>query len=70
MFREKLAINTCFDARLLLCTLDFRADVLARTRPAAQDLEPVFPKKPPYSPYADRHFPERVYWGDIHLHTS
>src|ERR1700738_373235 len=38
--------------------------------PPAQDLEKVFPKKPPYSPYADRHFPERVYWGDTHLHTS
>ncbi|MGE5817173.1 MAG: DUF3604 domain-containing protein, partial [Deltaproteobacteria bacterium] len=25
---------------------------------------------PNYSPYADRHFPERVYWGDTHLHTS
>jgi hypothetical protein len=38
--------------------------------PPAQDLEKAFPKKPPYSPYADRHFPERVYWGDTHLHTS
>jgi len=23
-----------------------------------------------YSPYADRDFPSRVYWGDTHLHTS
>ena len=38
--------------------------------PPAQELENVFPKKPPYSPYAGRHFPERVYWGDTHLHTS
>ena len=38
--------------------------------PPAQDLENAFPKKPPYSPYAGRHFPERVYWGDTHLHTS
>jgi hypothetical protein len=38
--------------------------------PPAQDLEKVFPKKPPYSPYAGRNFPERVYWGDTHLHTS
>jgi hypothetical protein len=38
--------------------------------PPAQDLENVFPKKAPYSPYADRKFPERVYWGDTHLHTS
>src|SRR5215831_10843661 len=38
--------------------------------PAHQDLEKVFPKKHPYSPYAGRNFPERVYWGDTHLHTS
>ncbi len=38
--------------------------------PPEQDLEKSYPKKPPYSPYADRHFPERVYWGDTHLHTS
>jgi hypothetical protein len=38
--------------------------------PSAQELENVFPKKAPYSPYADRKFPERVYWGDTHLHTA
>jgi hypothetical protein len=27
-------------------------------------------KKPGYSPYAGRHFPTRVYWGEQHLHTS
>lgn len=38
--------------------------------PTEQELQGIFPKKPNYSPYADRHFPERVYWGDTHLHTS
>jgi hypothetical protein len=38
--------------------------------PSAQDLENVFPKKPPYSPAVDHKFPERVYWGDTHLHTA
>ena len=33
-------------------------------------LEKAYPPKRPYSPYADRNFPERVYWGDTHLHTS
>ena len=32
--------------------------------------EKSFPAKPPYSPYAGRPFPARVYWGDTHLHTS
>ncbi|MGH9317307.1 MAG: DUF3604 domain-containing protein, partial [Thermoanaerobaculia bacterium] len=27
------------------------------------------PKKN-YSPYVDQHFPNRVFWGDTHLHTS
>jgi hypothetical protein len=27
-------------------------------------------QKPGYSPYAGRHFPTRVFWGDTHLHTS
>ena len=38
--------------------------------PTQEDLQGIFPKKPAYSPYADRRFPERVYWGDTHLHTS
>ena len=38
--------------------------------PDKASLEKSYPTKRPYSPYADRHFPERVYWGDTHLHTS
>jgi hypothetical protein len=33
-------------------------------------IEKSFPAKRPYSPYAGRPFPARVYWGDTHLHTS
>jgi len=35
----------------------------------ADKAAPYF-KKPGYSPYAGRHFPTRVYWGEQHLHTS
>jgi hypothetical protein len=38
--------------------------------PDKKELENTFPSKPPYSPYAGRQFPTRVYWGDTHLHTS
>jgi hypothetical protein len=31
--------------------------------------EEVLPKKP-YSPYTNRGYPTRVFWGDTHLHTS
>ncbi|MEI1252205.1 DUF3604 domain-containing protein [Rhizobium aouanii] len=32
--------------------------------------ERVFAKQRPYSPYADRNFPTRPFFGDTHLHTS
>jgi hypothetical protein len=38
--------------------------------PDKVSLEKAYPSKQQYSPYADRHFPDRVYWGDTHLHTS
>lgn len=33
-------------------------------------LNSLFPEDKPYSPYADRNFPERPLWGDSHLHTA
>ena len=33
------------------------------------DVRGVF-QAPGYSPYANRHFPTQVYWGDTHLHTD
>ncbi|MCG6876827.1 MAG: DUF3604 domain-containing protein [Betaproteobacteria bacterium] len=35
-----------------------------------QEAERVYPAKPAYSPYADRNFPTRPFFGDTHLHTS
>jgi hypothetical protein len=32
--------------------------------------ESVFARQRPYSPYADRNFPTRPFFGDTHLHTS
>jgi len=36
----------------------------------AQDVPPVSPGKRQYSPYPAQTFPNRVYFGDTHLHTS
>ncbi len=33
-------------------------------------LDSLYPEGTPYSPYADRNFPERPLWGDSHLHTA
>jgi hypothetical protein len=32
-------------------------------------LAPTYPGKA-YSPYARRNFPDRVFWGDTHVHTA
>ena len=32
--------------------------------------EKVFPSSPAYSPYANRNFPTRPFFGDTHLHTA
>jgi hypothetical protein len=38
--------------------------------PEQEAAEKAFPSKPPYSPYAGRHFPTRPLFGNTHLHTS
>jgi hypothetical protein len=35
-----------------------------------QKADRVYSTKPPYSPYADRSYPSRPYFGDTHLHTA
>ena len=37
--------------------------------PQVEDIESLYPGKA-YSPWADRSFPSRVYWGETHLHTG
>ena len=44
------------------------AKVLAQDAPPPNPKDLQGPKN--YSPYADRRFPTRVYWGDQHLHTA
>jgi hypothetical protein len=39
-------------------------------KPADESLERAFQTTRPYSPYAQRHYPTQVYWGDTHLHTG
>jgi hypothetical protein len=38
-------------------------------KPAPEVLKGLYPGKA-YSPYAQRSFPSRVYWGETHLHTG
>ncbi|MBE1284323.1 MAG: DUF3604 domain-containing protein [Rhodobacteraceae bacterium] len=42
---------------------------VAQVVPSEEAAEGTFPDKP-FSPYANRTFPERPLWGDTHLHTG
>ena len=42
----------------------------AQFAPSSESVEGVLTGGRPYSPYADRRFPERPLWGDTHLHTA
>jgi hypothetical protein len=46
------------------------AALLVATAAGAQDAPPVQPGKRAYSPYPEQNFPNRVLFGDAHLHTS
>jgi hypothetical protein len=41
----------------------------AQITPTKESLSDLYPGKA-YSPYAQRSFPDRVFWGDTHLHTG
>lgn len=43
--------------------------VFAQISIPEESLSDVYPGKA-YSPYANRSFPDRVFWGDTHLHTA
>src|SRR6478752_3515883 len=70
MIRIKQASTSILMIGCLFTLFSSKRAVSQEPPPPAQELEKSFPEKPPYSPYAGRHFPERVYWGDTHLHTS
>ena len=45
------------------------ATAIAQITPAKESLSDLYPGKA-YSPYAQRSFPDKVLWGDTHLHTG
>ena len=55
--------------RVVMCGLLSMTSIVA-----AQDMVPrpgdVISDEAPFSPYAGRQFPTRVFWGDTHLHTA
>ena len=45
------------------------ASAFAQITPTKESLSGLYPGKA-YSPYAQRGFPDQVFWGDTHLHTG
>lgn len=54
---------------LALCIAVCSGPAAAQFVPSAESIEGLYPGKV-YSPYAQRAFPSRVFWGDTHLHTG
>ena len=77
MFRmNNLTVGTSRSCSLLgfviLCAVLLAGSattVFAQFTPAEESLSNLYSGKA-YSPYAQRNFPDRVFWGDSHLHTG
>jgi hypothetical protein len=64
----------CFSASMfkLLCLVILicsATTALGQISPSKESLSNLYPGKA-YSPYAERNFPDQVFWGDTHLHTG
>ena len=62
---QSVAAGTLLAAAPLLIT----GVAFAQFVPSSESLSDLYPGKA-YSPYAQRTFPDRVFWGDTHLHTG
>jgi len=63
----KVFLQASLATLLVLAGSAFTA--VAQITPSEESLSAMYPGKA-YSPYAKRSFPDRVYWGDTHLHTG
>jgi hypothetical protein len=61
--------KSLFSACCALLLIGFASHAAAQFTPSKESLSDLYPGKA-YSPYAERGFPDRVYWGDTHLHTG
>ena len=59
-------MNLCFQAVVgSLLALSFSAGTLAQTDAGTLDMEDVAHNKADYSPFVDRHVPDKVLWGTL-----
>ena len=62
-------MSRSFSLFLMIILLGAATAVSAQFTPSKDSLSDLYPGKA-YSPYADRRFPDQVFWGDTHLHTG
>ncbi|MCP4382437.1 MAG: DUF3604 domain-containing protein, partial [Hyphomicrobiales bacterium] len=64
--RKGLSASAAFAGLLVATSVAVASDAGV---PSADQASKLYPGKT-FSPYADRSFPSKVYWGDTHLHTG
>ncbi len=68
--RLKMAAQVLLAAAILGFAIPaFAGDTVGLPAPTS-DAKDAFAEQKHYSPYAGRDFPDRVFWGDTHLHTG
>jgi hypothetical protein len=70
MKRETLVGTLGLILGLLVSQLAASYALAQESRPRPRTFKMLSPRNHRTCPNADRHFPERVYWGDTHLHTA
>jgi hypothetical protein len=68
-FSMEAIMNRTYRLLLLAVLFAITGGAFAQFTPSKDSLNNLYPGKA-YSPYADRNFPDQVYWGDTHLHTG
>ena len=67
--RSRFPLHILISVLCSMLLLVTATTALAQIVPAKESLSGLYPGKA-YSPYAERSFPDQVYWGDTHLHTG
>lgn len=67
---KQIGFRTILPTALLLAVCVLPAAAQDTGTLDKESADRMYPAKPPYSPYVDRNFPTRPYFGDTHVHTS
>jgi len=66
---SRLCFVSIFSLLCVILLVGSSSTGFAQITPAKESLSDLYPGKA-YSPYAQRNFPDKLFWGDTHLHTG